>query len=186
MQLDTYTQFALNTALPTALDYEYLAPALLAEVHELAAAVHSFDAKLVRDGNDKEAQLAANIVKELGDVAWPTAVILHLTRQAILDNGGNDHDVERAHAIDKTGAEADPLDEALRRAKLVADYLEFTEATALGQWLAYSEAWALWHHLRRWAEQISGRDLDHALEANVLKLADRKARGVLAGSGDNR
>lgn len=183
MNLDAYTPLALGTALPTALAADYLGPALLAEAHELAAASYSYDAKLVRDGTDKEPQLAAAIVKELGDVAWPTAVILHTTGEAIADL----EDLDNARAIDHGGELNDVLAEVIRRAGLVSAYLEFAEAgNPLGQWLAHSEAWALWHLLEEHAEAISGRDLAHALEENVLKLADRKARGVLAGSGDNR
>lgn len=102
-----YQQRAIETALPSALDMNYLAPGLAAEAGEVAGKW----AKVVRDDAGLlTAEKRLEILKEIGDTMWFMALLSH--------------------------------------------YLN--------------------------------HDLGDIAQDNVDKLADRKERGVLGGSGDNR
>jgi NTP pyrophosphatase (non-canonical NTP hydrolase) len=103
MNLNDYQADALSTCFPSAYNLNYLTLNLTAEAGEVAGAY----AKYVRDGTDFPHD---QLVKELGDVLWQTAVLAH---------------------------------------KL-------------------------------------GMDLSEVAEINLRKLADRKARNVLSGAGDDR
>lgn len=69
---DEYQQAALNTALPSALDFNYLIPGLAAEAGELAGKY----AKIVRDkGGVFSEEDDIEMRKEAGDVLWFVALI---------------------------------------------------------------------------------------------------------------
>lgn len=102
-----YQQKAVATALPSALDMNYLAPGLVAEAGEVAGKW----AKVVRDDYGMlTPEKREEILKEIGDSLWFMALLAHFLN----------------------------------------------------------------------------RNLEDIAQGNIDKLADRKERGVLGGSGDNR
>lgn len=106
-RLNEYQSRAIMTALPTALDMNYLAPGIAAEAGEVAGKW----AKVIRDnGGELSEEKKVEILKEVGDTLWFAALIC----------------------------------------------------------------------------DVLGTDLGTVATVNIEKLADRAARGVLGGSGDNR
>lgn len=191
MNLEQYTPLALSTAKPTALTFDYLGPGIVSEAHELAAASYGHEAKIVRDGHEADVdKLDAELVKEAGDVLWFAAASMAVAKDLLaagLSDGQLAIELERAQVISTDGKLLDPLEEVLRRAGLVARYGELAQAgNPLGAWLAYSEAWALWHHLEKYTPTITGYGFDHVLDTIVAKLLDRQERGVITGTGGNR
>lgn len=73
MELSEYQQRAVATALPTALNYDYLIPGLVAEVGEVFGKV----AKSVRDEWPRE-RLQEELKAELGDVYWFSVLLTHV------------------------------------------------------------------------------------------------------------
>lgn len=68
--------------------------------------------------------------------------------------------------------------------KLGKYYRDATDPTKLREALIYELGDVLWY-VARCADECSV-PLSHVASYNVLKLEDRKERGVLQGSGDNR
>ncbi|GAA1046070.1 MazG nucleotide pyrophosphohydrolase domain-containing protein [Rothia amarae] len=167
MKLSDYQARALETALPTALTPEYLAPMIVGEVGELFGAL----AKSMRDGWDEE-RTKQTLTKELGDVAWGVAVCMHelgITEEPPVD--------EEAEGIGDSAA----LGMLLSLASYLAKFHYHSDKAQMGESLI-----AMWIALRAFAYSITGLSFDEVLEANLAKLADRKQRGVIGGSGDER
>lgn len=162
MDLFEYQPLALKTALPTALNPDYLVPMIVGEIGE----VFGKKAKAVRDGWSAE-RLGKELISEYGDVCWGTAVLLSqfgidkVSQVALYDN-----------------AELDLLD---RSGRLYAAHCDDTEPTWLDE-----AAERMWFTLATHCRAITGADFDVVLQANVAKLADRAGRGTLQGSGDAR
>lgn len=167
MNLQEYQAQALTTCLPSALSREYLIPGLVAEVGELFGK----KAKAVRDGWAEEA-LKFELVKEYGDVAWMTAVLLEVEQVRTI--------VERHNprVLSFLGRTPDPLTSILARVNVLAneDFHEFIPTEAQGLWL----------DLAAHSQSITGWSFDRVLQINLDKLQSRQARGTLAGSGDHR
>ena len=155
MNLSDYQARALETALPTALEFAYLTPMIMSEVGEMYGKI----AKAVRDEWTDE-KLKQELTKEYGDVCWGVAVLLH-----------------------KMGLHEETHGERVCEEPLVMITDMAVDIFANLQLHVVAELWAV---LRDNAEKITGSTLDQVLEANLAKLADRKQRGVIGGSGDER
>lgn len=116
-------------------------------------------AKAVRDEWTDE-KLKQELTKEYGDVCWGVAVLLH-----------------------KIG-----LHEEVYGERVCEEPLVMVTDMAVGIFanLEVPVVAELWAVLRDNAEKITGSTFDEVLEANLAKLADRQARGVISGSGDDR
>lgn len=165
MKLSDYQARALETALPTALTPEYLNPALLSEVYELGAQVFGDTAKMIRDQKLDNTKSYNATVKEYGDVAWVTAIALHV--QGVKEVSGWDEPVgEDFH---------DFTNRLIMKAQIA---VESDDTFQLAQ---------IWQMLKAHSGiLLADMDFDEVLEANLAKLADRKQRGVIGGSGDER
>lgn len=168
MKLSDYQARALETALPTALTPEYLVPGLIAEIGEL----FGVQAKAVRDDWDEE-QVKTALVKEYGDVAWFAAVLIHMYRE--------------------TWKMSDTVYLYPGRRSIDSMNLLMEHATSLSENYfdsfdidASAHAHQIWRLLEENSEKVTGASFDEVLEANLSKLADRKQRGVIGGSGDER
>lgn len=175
MDLKTYTDLARRTALPTAYDYQYLAPGLVSEVGEL----YGVEAKTHRD----DLPLATHhhkMVGEWGDVAWVTALLVHHTG-TLLDAEGTPYRTPGRPA-GQVPADAYPLPYMLAYATKI-DRIAGDETKLLD---IYNCAYALWYLLEDYAEVMTGQPFVVVLQNNLDKLLSRQSRGVLGGSGDNR
>lgn len=160
MDLRTYQASALETALPTARNFDYLIPGLIAEIGECFGKV----AKARRDEWTDD-RLNDELVKEWGDCAWMAAVALHVAGTHGDDDGFADCYTSRG----------DAMSAALEYAILAHDI------TTPGR-----ELLDVWCSLRDGAKVVTGKPFDEVLQVNIDKLADRANRGVLGGSGDTR
>ena len=161
--LDTYTAQALATAQPEAFSLDYLVPGIVGEVGEMFGHV----AKACWHGRPLS-ELEVDLVKELGDVAWMTATLLHV-QGATLETA----------RLPRPGA--DPWHILLQRSTALHQYY----SEGLDDYLGEAAA-RLWVHLANACEDITGSSLEHVLAVNLDKLASRAARGTLRGNGDNR
>ena len=168
MELSEYQQRAVATALPTALNYDYLIPGLVAEVGEVFGKV----AKAVRDEWPRE-RLQEELKAELGDVCWFSVLLAHVANI-----------YPREHKA---------YPEALSNKEVLQDLLEVTThiqelTTRIG--FCETTAWYYWvslfpGYIARVA-MVYEIDMQEVLEYNINKLESRKARGTITGSGDSR
>lgn len=175
MDLKEYTPLALETALPTAFSTKYLLPAIYGEFGEV---IEKFG-KAYRDGRSI-AWLDKETAKEYGDICWPLAILLHLA--------GSDQD--STYFTDRFQPAETP-EEALRIMSfpiqhLLKTYWGVTPTDGPISHHLRTDAEDLWAFLREHCYMVTGHTFSQVLQMNVDKLADRKARGVLGGSGDNR
>lgn len=170
IKLSEYQALALRTAKPTALSDDYIVPALVGEVGELFGK----RAKAVRDGWTPE-QLSEALVSEYGDVAWETAVLLHL-------HGVTAVPKETASTIrHKWATKVDPWTSLQNRAASI--FSAYSEGNPEDLPRLASLFWAV---LEYRCKSITGSDWGTVLQANVDKLSSRLERGTIGGSGDNR
>lgn len=170
MDLRTYQHMAMTTAQPRAYHHEYLVPGIVGEVGELFGQ----NAKAYWHGWPQH-QLQVQLVKEYGDIAWMTAILLHTERVEQLDVPAN-------FSPGWAGDKPDPMALLLSGAsQLHSAYLNRPHY----DWVQEA-AQRLWFILATQCEAITRTPFDIVLEANLDKLASRAARGVLQGSGDNR
>ena len=171
MNLSDYQARALETALPTALTTEYLAPMIVGEVGELFGAL----AKSVRDGWDEE-RTRKTLTKELGDVAWGVAVLMHQEKL-----------IPFPAMTTEFGADPEDFPDDRIEAMAMLNHVSLTimERTQKKQSILLLVR-ILWTMLMDYCELVTGSSFDEVLEANLAKLADRKDRGVIGGSGDER
>ena len=176
MNVDTYTRAARSTALPTAYSFEYLAPGLVSEVGEL----YGVEAKTHRDGLTT-ADNHAKMVGEWGDVAWVTALLRYHTGTLLAERGTPVHTDPTPEDL---GVDLDsyPLPTLMRIALIVDGLAGREERLKDIYWLAMET----WYLLERFSGVMTGRSFDQVLQHNLDKLASRKSRGVIGGSGDNR
>lgn len=156
MELNDYQQQALSTALPSALTTQYLLPGLVAEVGEVCGVF----AKAERD-DWTGPHFDAALFKELGDVAWFVVVLAHVTDVPL------PHDAEPAFSSDGPV----PL---LVHAALQVLCCDPEDTISI-----------VWEALLGLAKTFQ-IPMDEVLQANLAKLADRKRRGAIMGSGDHR
>jgi len=172
-----YVLAARETADPEAFELEYLIPGIIGEVGEL------FGQRAKAHWHGKpDFELAKELRNELGDVAWMTAILLDRY-------GVREIPDEQYEKLDRPYASAIPVSSLLlaRIESLHAAYLASLGLPDLGARLIPSSAVELWALIEKRAEQITdGYPFEDVLAANLRKLADRKARGVLKGSGDHR
>lgn len=172
---ENYLPSALETALPSSLTLGYIIPGLIAELGEL----YGVQAKAIRDDYSGE-ETRTRLVAEYGDVAWFAALLVHLTEDRLPSHS-------KEYRVIPPAPELDALGSLLTRAA------EFTHsawdqrhvgphATA---WMAI-RAQLLWSALEQYSERVTGAPFSEVLAYNIVKLADRKRRGVLSGSGDAR
>lgn len=168
VNIEEYRQRAVATALPTALNYDYLIPGLVAEVGEVFGKV----AKSVRDEWSRE-RLQDELRAELGDCVWFYVLLCHVA------------------SIDPRDAKAYP--EALSDKEVLQDLLDVTARIQnLSTWatLRGFSAWRYWlglyHSYIARVAMVYEIDMQEILEYNIEKLESRKARGTITGSGDVR
>lgn len=170
MKLQEYQPLALATALPSALNEDYLVPGLLSEVGELLGVY----AKAVRDEWSAD-RFVDHATLEYGDIAWMTAVLLH-------QQGVTQVNVMPGTQVSQhpTANLLTPVQTIVSRAEAV--YREY----AYGVTDLRYEASTLWRDLVGNCQPITGLAWDEVLQANVDKLAGRAARNTIKGSGDDR
>lgn len=193
MTLAEYQTAASTTALPTAYDYEYLIPGLISEVGEM----HGKLAKAHRDGWGST-RLQEELTKELGDVCWMVAILL-----ARLGVHGEDDfkfwTISRSTARSRYDGIFTPTNpvmssmEALRASveritNMLDSHLHLKDTGIYTFTKVYftQRCVILWFMLGMVSVSLTGHSLDYVLRGNLAKLADRKARGTIEGSGDNR
>lgn len=163
MNLSEYQPLAVSTAVPPALSRDYLVPMIVGEVGELFGKV----AKAHRDGWSTE-RLQADLVKEYGDIAWGTAVLLHHLGASELPFATYSRDTTLQSLLYEAG-----------------NVYEAWSAGFSAQFQIMAAA-RLWHVLEANCETLTGHSWETVLQANVNKLASRAERGTIQGSGDNR
>lgn len=171
MELAEYQVAAARTAQPAAYDRAYLVPMIVGETGELFGQ----RAKAVWQGWD-DARLNAELVREYGDIAWGTAILLDL--EGVRDL----RDYSLNHPRTVWGGQLDPWHVVLQKASAV--HLFSTQADT-SRFVA-SEAAQLWMALHLHCQTITGSPWETVLQVNLDKLASRAARGVLQGAGDHR
>lgn len=174
LTLSSYQERASATADPRAYDLEYLIPAIIGEVGELfgqtaKAHWHVWPAQ----------KLQMELISEYGDICWMTALLLK--REGITAQPA-----ERMYHIvsgQSIGhhAYSNPWTALLSSAMS----LHKSESGLIGEPLGNVAHW-LWVELEVHCKEVTGVSLEQVLRANLGKLADRAARGVLKGQGDHR
>lgn len=171
MELKEYQARALETALPTALNPNYLVPMIVGEVGELFGAL----AKSVRDGWDEE-RTRKTLTKEYGDIAWGVAILMHHEKLTLFP----------ATCSDMGADSADYPDDRIEAMGMLNHIsLDIMERSGKKQPINLMLR-ILWTMLFDYCELVTGSTFDEVLETNLAKLADRKERGVIGGSGDER
>lgn len=153
-----------ETQTESAKDYRYLRHGLMSECGEVAGVY----AKMIRDHGGQLTDAAREAFKkELGDCAWFVARMTRDLEQLLVE-----------YAEDEAEAE---------------------EGIDIGDWVAEIVYWSsrywisdrnralagLWFGIKRAAECL-GFTMEEVMLANLAKLADRKQRGVIGGSGNDR
>lgn len=186
MTLEQYQVRAESTALPTAHSYDYLIPGILSEVGEC----YGKFAKAHRDRwaeTEPAGKLQQELVKEFGDICWPTAVLL---------NWNDIHEISEDSAqsaraiVDGIKGHSSGARFAMANVNMVAYQVELSYNRVVylndPKEAFLSRVEVLWEVLRLLAPAVTGESFDHVLGVNVAKLQKRKLDGVLEGSGDDR
>lgn len=175
LTLAVYQQRAIATAEERAFHLEYLIPGILGEVGELFGQ----QAKGYWHQWAPE-QLQKELVSEYGDICWMTALLLHTRGVAQLQPVYPSDGSRGLGALDTMSR----LQQAA--SNLRATYLmEKDGISDTDQWLDEA-AERMWRVLRDCCQYVTGVPFQEVLHANLAKLADRAARGVLKGQGDHR
>lgn len=168
MKLSEYQTAALVTAQPRAFDLQYLVPMIVGEIGEL------FGQKAKSHWHGWEySKLQEELVSEYGDVAWGTAILLHVAKV-------DDIDLDKFRKSENT-----EWQQLLSRAHYLHMFYSSTVPPQTLEWVS-EEAQLLWLTLERHCSEVTGVPFETVLQANLKKLADRAARGVLQGQGDHR
>jgi len=168
MNIEEYQKRAVATALPTALNYDYLLPGLVAEVGEVFGKV----AKAVRDEWSRE-RLQEELKAELGDVCWFWVLIAHLSYV----------EPYMGKAVGENLAEKEVLTDLIEVTNRVWELPAPTEHNRSNAWYYWVELFPA--YISRVA-MVFDLDIYEVLEYNINKLESRKERGTLKGSGDSR
>ena len=184
MDFNDYQQQALTTAIyPVDREVDYTIIGLGSEIGELAevyaASKKSFYGTFKTEKDTKEA------LSELGDVLWyvaATADALNLqldwvTKQATTPV----HHVSKGLTLVDMVVAHGKIQGILK--KSIRDNGGFL--STVHEELIATELCHIWNHSAQFIYLLGGT-LDGVLAANLNKLADRKSRGVLQGSGNNR
>lgn len=189
LTLNAYQAAAMSTALPTSLNMAYMAYGLVNEIGELQEKLAS---------NTPGILTSEETLKELGDVLWYIAGVSQI-RGWKLSEVVLDDTTDIAISEYAVGEESEVLASESGQESCIKLSIGLTIA-------AGSMCGALKKEIRDNAHkpdvekealrkifQIStvlakklGSTLEHVATANIAKLASRKARGVIGGSGDNR
>lgn len=176
--LASYQPNALATVQPAALDYFYLVNGIAGEIGELRGHV----AKAYWHGPNYAADLDTILAKELGDVAWMTAVLLHTLGQNRVSPLAKDEapqtQLEALHALSHVG---NTLSGGYTAAVMTGREDEPNTRIALE-----AAAQMIWQMLEDVSQLICNKPFGQVLQMNLDKLKSRAERGVLQGSGDDR
>jgi hypothetical protein len=178
-----YQQQALTTAIyPLKRELEYTTFGLCSEIGEVGLAY--LDGKLNEWGFSNK--LAQNVLKEAGDGYWYIAAVadaLNVPLQHIVDNytAGVGAYPSRGYTVVQLNGAAAEIAGVVKKA--IRDNDGFlTDAGQEKIKKHLGETLVLLNNL----VELFGSSPEGVTAANLNKLADRKARGVLQGSGDNR
>jgi len=173
-----YQPKALATVQPAALDHFYLVNGIAGEIGELRGHV----AKAYWHGPNYAADLDTVLAKELGDIAWMTAVLLHTLGQDSVTPWPKDHaprtQLEALHALGHVG---DILSSEYTAAVVAGREDEPNTRISLK-----AAAQTIWRMLEDVSQPICNMPFGKVLQMNIDKLKSRAERGVLQGNGDNR
>ena len=187
MDLNAYQAEALTTAVyPLARELDYTIVGLLSEVGELAEVY--YDAKTVTENSKGwTAHYLNEALSETGDCYWYTAAIADALRTTLgqIVNGGQQSTIALVRSRGLT------LTALSREAGAIAGILKKTIRDDAGK-IDTGKKQNIEYHLLRvlalldhFCEMI-GSTPHSAMNKNLNKLSDRKARGTLKGSGNNR
>lgn len=189
LTLNAYQAAAMSTALPTSLNMAYMAYGLVNEIGELQE-------KLI--SNTPGILTSKETLKELGDVLWYIAGVSQIRgwklSEVVLDDTTDiaisKYEAEEASEVSISEFEqnsciklsigltiaASSLCGALKKEIRDNTHKPDVEKEALRRIFQISVMLA----------KVMNSTLEHVAIANIEKLASRKARGVIGGSGDNR
>ncbi len=189
LTLNAYQAAAMSTALPTSLNMAYMAYGLVNEIGELQE-------KLI--SNTPGILTSKETLKELGDVLWYIAGVSQIRgwklSEVVLDDTTDiaisKYEAEEASEVSISEFEqnsciklsigltiaAGSLCGALKKEIRDNTHKPDVEKEALRRIFQISVMLA----------KVMNSTLEHVAIANIEKLASRKARGVIGGSGDNR
>lgn len=178
-----YQQGALSTAIyPLKRELEYTVLGLCSEVGEVGTAY----AEGKQDAWGFTSGATDNIIKEIGDVYWYVAAVadaLNCTLQHIVDNytGKVEVPLGRGLVILAIVGHASEMAGVVKKAIRDNDgFLSDAGAEQIKQHLGASL------DLLNTLSARFGSRAEAVTAKNLNKLADRRSRGVLQGSGDNR
>lgn len=179
-----YQQQALSTAIyPVDREVDYTIIGLGSEIGELAEVYG--DAKKTFYGQLKTAADIKAALAECGDICWYVAAAadaLGLNLDWVLKQAQTDiHHVGKGLTLVDMVVAHGKIQGLLK--KSIRDnngYLTTDHEEAIAAELCH-----IWNHNQQFIYLLGGT-LDGVLAANLNKLADRKARGVLKGSGNDR
>lgn len=189
LTLNAYQAAAMSTALPTSLNMAYMAYGLVNEIGELQEKLTS---------NTLGILTSEETLKELGDVLWYIAGVSQIRgwklSEVVLDDTTDiairEYEAEEASEVSISEFEqnsciklsiglsiaAGSLCGALKKEIRDNTHKPDVEKEALRRIFQISVMLA----------KVMNSTLEHVAIANIEKLASRKARGVIGGSGDNR
>lgn len=192
MQLSEYQPKARSTAFDSALSPDYLFPGLAGEVGEVQEV-------LLNKYGTEDSEFGKQLVSELGDQLWFVALICEyfgLTFESIVLEEHFDSIEEFQNIVNDSIDKEEPTEEMLAYelalyvgdlcsvwAKAVRDTNRVLNAEKFRKLelglsnvvFSVARLGSLW-----------GYDIEYILDANIAKLFDRKERGVIGGSGNNR
>lgn len=178
MTITEYEQQAAATAVyPDGSAYPYLG--LIEEVGEAAGVL----AKAERDNDGvMDDERREQLLKELGDVLWMIAAVTRAAGGSLAEELERDEFRQRDDMNRHDAYSAEVLVSML--SGYAADLLDYWADEALDEWqlLITGGAFIVWERL---CFQLGFQPVDVA-RTNLAKLASRKRRGVIHGSGDTR
>lgn len=189
LTLNAYQAAAMSTALPTSLNMAYMAYGLVNEIGELQE-------KLI--SNTPGILTSEETLKELGDVLWYIAGVSHI-RGWKLSEVVLDDTTDIAISEYAVGEESEVLASESGQESCIKLSIGLTIAAgnlcgALKKEIrdnthkpdVEKEALRRIFQISVMLAKVMNSTLEHVAIANIEKLASRKARGVIGGSGDNR
>lgn len=191
MQLNEYQAKAITTALPNAFKLEYLVPGLGGEVGEVQ--------EVLNGSYESQHEFRQALISELGDIYWFIALTCHYfnwqLEDIILGNFGGDFK-EYQEIVDEKVEDgpfgqislAFSLSTAAGNAqsafaKAVRDDNGTLSEARLSKFRVSLED--TFYYTALLAKTVDASVVT-LMEKNISKLFDRKDRGVLGGSGNNR
>ena len=189
LTLNAYQAAAMSTALPTSLNMAYMAYGLVNEIGELQEKLAS---------NTPGILTSEETLKELGDVLWYIAGVSKI-RGWKLSEVVLDDTTDIAISEYAVGEESEVLASESGQEYCIKLSIGLTIAAgnlcgALKKEIrdnthkpdVEKEALRRIFQISVMLAKVMNSTLEHVAIANIEKLASRKARGVIGGSGDNR